>query len=89
MATRFVTNPRRSKTERETADDFLDRYGHTALERLNRIAHEAELHYRPKNDPWYFGGMGGTYRSMNARNLSGAQREGVSEAAKERCEYDT
>jgi len=80
--TTMYLNPRRSSmTERETADDFLERYGHTALERLNRIAHNAELHYRPKDDPWYFGGMGGTYRSMYARVLAGAQRDRVDERA--------
>lgn len=71
------------KTEREWHDDFFDRYGHTAMERLNTIAHNAGLHYRPKDDPGYFGGMGGTYRSMYERILSGAKRDGIDERAAE------
>ena len=69
------------KTEKEWHDDFFDRYGHTAMERLNTIAHDAGLHYRPKDHPGYFSGMGGTYRSMYERILSGAKRDGIDERA--------
>lgn len=66
--------------EAEWHDDFFARYGRETLTRLNRIAHEAELHYRPKDDPGYWGGMG-TYRSMYDRILSGAKRYGIDERA--------
>jgi hypothetical protein len=66
--------------EAEWHDDFFARYGRNTLTRLNRIAHEAELHYRPKDDPGYWGGMG-TYRSMYDRILSGAKSYGIDERA--------
>lgn len=66
--------------EAEWHNWFLEKWGNETLSRLVDVAHNAELAYRPKDDPGYWGGFG-KYKPMYDRMIKAAVSRHLPEAA--------